>query len=220
MPETLRHLKLRVALLSIIERWLAGRGAAGSEQFVYWNARDPRRCLSPDVFVKIGASSEPFDSWKIWERGGPPDVAVEIASDSDASELRLEEKLERYHELGVRELARFDGDAAPGARLRVWDRLREDLVERRVEGDTTPCATFGLHWVVAPLAGFPCGLRLAADPGGADLLPTGEEAEARARAGEARARVEAEVAREAEARARAEAERRVAELEAELAKRR
>ncbi|MBI2394713.1 MAG: Uma2 family endonuclease [Deltaproteobacteria bacterium] len=198
MPETMRHLKLRVALLSILERWLEGRGAAGSDQFVYWNARDPRRSLSPDVFVKIGARSESFDTWKTWERGGPPELAVEIVSDSDASELRWDEKLERYHELGAREVVRFDADAAPGARIRVWDRLSDDLVERIVEGDGTPCVQLGLHWVAAPLAGYPCGLRLSRDAAGADLLPTGEEAEARARA---------------------DAERRVAELEAELAKR-
>jgi hypothetical protein len=31
-----------------------------------------------------------------------------------------------YHELGVKELVRFDADAPEGARLRVWDRVDGD----------------------------------------------------------------------------------------------
>ncbi len=187
VPESIRHLKLRTALMSILEQAFATEAAIGSDQFVYWNARDPRRCLAPDVFVKVGVSNEPFDTWKTWERGGPPELAVEIVSDSDASDLRLEEKLVRYHELGTRAVVRFDPAALAGERLRAWDRIAEDLVERIVEADTTPCAVLGLQWVVAPLAGFPIALRLAREAG--DLLPTAEES-ARADADAARAEVD------------------------------
>lgn len=199
VPESKRHFKLRTALYAILELALGKGAVLGSDQFVYWNARDPRRCLAPDVFVFVGRDDEDFKSWKTWERGGPPQLAVEIVSDSDDEPLRWDEKLERYHELGVRELVRFDADAEPGARLRVWDRVDDDLVERVVEGDTTPCLTLDLEWMVAPLGGYPAALRFAR---GGEVLPTPDEA------------------REAETRARAEAEARIAELEAALAKRR
>ncbi|WP_437931791.1 hypothetical protein WMF37_21890 [Sorangium sp. So ce291] len=37
------------------------------------------------------------------------------------------------------ELVAFDPEAAPGERLRVWDRIDGDLVERVVEGERSPC---------------------------------------------------------------------------------
>jgi hypothetical protein len=40
-------------------------------------------------------------------------------------------------------VVRFDCDASEGARLRVWDRVEGDLVERVVEGDRTPCTVLG-----------------------------------------------------------------------------
>ena len=167
MPETKLHLKLRTALYLILTRELAPRACIGSDQFVYWNAKDPRRCLAPDAFVKLGGHDDEFRSWKTWERG-TPELAVEILSDDED----WEEKLDWYHELGVRELVSYDPSRA---RLRVWDRVSEDLVERVVEGPTTPCLTLGLHWVICPLAGEPV-LRLAHDAEGASLLPTAEEA--------------------------------------------
>ena len=166
-----------------------GAGATvGSDQFVYWNAADPRRCLAPDVFVRLGAADHSFESWKTW-RDGAPQVAVEIVSRSDAGELAWEEKLARYHELGVDELLRFDPDAGEGARLRAWDRLEGDLVERVVAADRMPSTRLGGVWTVAATADLAAALRLASEDG--TLWPTPEE----------------------------NAERRVAELDAELRRR-
>jgi Uma2 family endonuclease len=131
-----------------------------------------------------------FDSWKTWERG-VPELAVEIVSPNDRP-VPWESTLERYHELGVAELVRFDPEAPRGSRLRAWDRVDEDIVARVVEGERTPCLTLGLHLVVAPVEGYDA-LRLARDPEGRDLLLTDLEERA--------------------------AERRIAELEAELKKR-
>ncbi len=202
VPESKLHLKVRTALFLILTRELAARACIGSDQFVYWNARDPRRCLAPDAFVKLGREDEAFASWKTWERGGPPELAVEILSESDD----WEDKLERYHELGVRELVSFDPEST---RLRVWDRVDEDLVERVLDDDTaTPCTTLGGFWVVAAADGTPA-LRLARDARGKQLWPTPGEAEAH----------EAQ-ARRTEHSARVAAEKRVAELEKKLQKRR
>ncbi|HKQ70473.1 MAG TPA: Uma2 family endonuclease [Polyangiaceae bacterium] len=205
VPEGKRHLRLRTFLFQLLEFALGQESSIGSEQFVYWNARDPRRCLAPDVFVRLGVPDSTFDTWKTWERGGAPELAVEIVSRSDAPDEPWDDKLERYHELGVRELVRFDPKAPEGARIRVWDRVQEDLVEREVEGDSTPSTTLRLYWVVAPIEGLEVGLRLAEDVEGTKLLLSRTETEAQAR--------------QAEAQARQAAEARVAALEAELRRR-
>ncbi len=197
MPETKRHLKLRTLLFAVLETF-ANRATIGSEQFVYWAPTDPSKCVAPDAFLRLGAPDTDFDVWKTWERGAP-ELAVEIASESDASDRAVDQKVRRYHEMGVRELIRFDPDEPVGSRVRVWDHLDGDLVERVVEGDRARCATLKLWWVVVPGAGYPAALRLARDADGKDLVLTREELEARARQ---------------------EAEQRVAELEAKLAERR
>jgi Putative restriction endonuclease len=186
MPEGMAHLVVRTFLFQLLRFMLGAPHSVGSDQFVYWNARDPRRCLSPDVFVRMGTPQTSFGSWKTWERGGPPELAVEVISPNEGDGIAWDEKLRRYHELGVRELVRFDPEAAEGKRLRAWDRLQEDLVEREVTGDTTPCLTLGLVWRVCPVDDQAIGLRLA---DGATLIQTRVEAEASARASaEARVR--------------------------------
>jgi Uma2 family endonuclease len=174
VPEGKRHLELRTALYQILKLALADRATIGSDQFVYWNGREPKRCVAPDAFVRLGIPDHEFPSWKTWEHGAPQ-VAVEIASDNDR-EADWQKKLEAYHELGVCELVLFDADAPVGSRLRVWDRTDDELVERQVGSDTSPCVPLGLHWVVGPLDGRAVALRLARDPEGRDLLPTPVEA--------------------------------------------
>lgn len=201
MPETKRHLELRTFLYQILKHELAARARIGSEQFVYWDAADPRKCLAPDAFVRLGAADADFDTWKTWERGAP-ELAVEIASASDSEDAAWEEKLGRYHALGVAELVRFCPDERDGRLLQIWDRIDGDLVEREVNGDRGPCLSLGFHWIVVPGAGYPRALRLAFDESGERLLSTPTEAEAERREAE-----------------RSAAEARIAELEAELRRR-
>ncbi|MBV9946048.1 MAG: Uma2 family endonuclease [Myxococcales bacterium] len=209
VPEGKRHLVLRTFLFRLLQFALGPGHSVGSDQFVYWNARDPHRCLSPDVFVKRDVPDTSFGSWKTWQQGGVPELAVEIISPNEGDGIGWEEKLTRYHELGVQELVRFDPEGPPGSRLRAWDRVREDLVERRIVEDRTPCLTLGLNWAVLPVAAEPVGLRLVDDDG--RLLEAQEEVEARGRAEEARARAAAEARAREEARGREEAEARLRE---------
>lgn len=174
VPESKRHVELKTFLWRILQLELKGRAALGCDQFVYWNARDPKRRLAPDVFVRLGTEDSLFRSWKTWE-GGAPQLAIEIADRG----VRVEdwaEKLARYHELGVSELVRYDADEPAGSRIRAWDRVEDDLVERVVEGDTTPCATLRLHFVLGPHPDIGSALRLARDARGEELLLTAEEA--------------------------------------------
>ena len=129
---------------------------------------------------------------------------------ADEPEPPWQDKLPKYHALGAREVVRFDSNFGATNRLRVWDRIADDLVERVVEGGRTPSTVLGGAWVEVNDPELGPALRLARDDG--SLHPTPLEREAAARASEAKAR-------EAEAKAREAAERRIAELEAELRRR-
>ena len=218
LGQSLRHWELCALLGWLLRSVTAPEHGYGADQFVYWNPRQPRRCVAPDGFVKLGVPFELVDSWKTWERG-VPELAVEILSPSDTPERwALSEKLERYHELGVRELVCFDLDgsraAGANARLRVWDLLDGDLVERVIEDERTVCLTLSalgpsFEWTVGAAGDHPAALRLVRD---GIVVPLDRErlldAE-RSRAEAERGRVEAERGRDA-------AHARIAELEAAL----
>jgi Uma2 family endonuclease len=199
MGQGRRHLHLCRALYDMIRAVCVPEHTVGADQFVYFDAANPKRCLAPDAFVTLGERDHDFDSYLVWEEG-TPDVAFEVLSPSDTPERwTFEEKLRRYRTLGVRELVTFHVDAPAGERLRVWDRIEHDLVERVVTDDRTPCVTLGLTLLVGPVDEYPVGLRLARDAEGSDLVLTDKEA-----------RLAAETAAKG-------AEARVAELERQLA---
>jgi hypothetical protein len=176
MGQGRRHLKLCKALYEMLCSICVPVHTVGADQLVYFDAAEPKRCLAPDAFVTVGARDHDFDAYLVWEEG-TPDVAFEVLSPSDTPERwTFEEKLRRYRALGVRELVAFHVDAPPGQRLRVWDRIEHDLVERVVTADTTPCLTLGVTLLVAPVDEYPVGLRLARDAAGNDLVLTDKEA--------------------------------------------
>jgi hypothetical protein len=207
VPEHKLHVLLRTALFELVRLGLGDRVMVGTEQFVYYDASDPRRCLAPDLMVWVGAPDEIFGTWKVWERGAPH-VAVEIVSPADKPPGPWHKKLERYVQCGIQEVVRFDPVAKDG-QLRIWDRVEGDLVERDLSSPSGYlCDALGLYWCL--IDDPKCGLmlRLARDSAGRELLPTPVEAQEQA---EARAH-------QAEVQAR-EAEQRIRELEAQLAKR-
>jgi len=212
VPEHRRHLRLRTLLFQFLEHAFAGVAAVGSEQFVYWDPTNPNACLSPDAFVRFGAKSEDFPSWKVWERGAPH-VAVEIISQSDASEASWLEKLDRYRRLGVSELVWFDPET-PERPLRIWDFVGDDLLERRLFEPWAQSLQLGGYWLPVEHRDIGLSLRLSRDQKGEYLFPTPEEAQAEARRAEAEARRAAEEALRLKSEALASAERRLAELEA------
>src|SRR5438552_97929 len=118
VPEGKQHLKLRTALYQILELAFGNQHGVGSDQFVYWDPTDSRRCLAPDAFVRVGGPNDVFRIWKVWERGAP-DVAVEIISATER-DVDQEAQLGRYRQMGVVELVRFDCDDIERP-LRIWD---------------------------------------------------------------------------------------------------
>ncbi len=201
VPESALHLRLRTALFLILDRKLRGRAYVGSDQFVYWDATDPKLCLAPDAFVRLGGPAELLRSYQTWKHGAP-EVAVEIISDTDGGPRELERRLDRYRRCAVEELVYFD-PAAREQPLKLWDWVESDLVERDLSAPKALyCDALDAYWVLISDPRLGTMLRLADHPDGSGLWPTPEEAE------------KAERIREREA-----AERRIAELEAELRRR-
>ncbi len=213
MPESKRHLESRTTLYQILKLAFADRACIGCDQFVYWDPTDPKACLAPDAFLRLGAKDELFASWKVWERGAPH-LAVEVVSIHDSRDEVWERKFDKYRRLGVRELVLFDLEAH-AAPLRVWDAVDGDLVERElILPRRTQCGPLELSWVVVDDEELGLSLRLADSATGA-FLPTPAEAERE------RAEAERERARAERERARAERERgeiRIRALEEELAR--
>ncbi|HEY3500084.1 MAG TPA: Uma2 family endonuclease, partial [Polyangiaceae bacterium] len=218
VPESDGNFQRRVLLYALVRHEFGENALVGSDMFVYWDPSDTTRCLAPDLAVRVGTPAESLKTWKTWVHGAPH-VGVEIVSDSDESEAAFRAKLGRYRQAGIGEVVRFDAHAETP--LRFWDFFDGDLVERQLaEPDAFRCDALGLYWCVREEPRIGRVLRLARDAAGSELLPTPSEAEA-ARAANEAARAANEAARASNEAARAEAAlARVAELEAELAKRR
>ena len=207
VPESQRHLELRTALHQLLSFHLSGKATVGSDQFLYFDASNPKARLAPDVFLQLGSEGPEIESWKTWERG-TPELAVEIASRSDAPDEPWRLKLERYHRLGVRELVRFNQRARQ--KLRIWDYVEGDLAERKLAPEAPAwCPVLGLFWVISADERWGPMLRLAHDAEGKQLVQTRLKSEIATREAEASAR-------KAETEARKTAEARVRELEQTL----
>ncbi len=176
MPESKLHLELRTALYLLLKLAFAESASIGCDQFVYWDPTDPRQCLAPDAFVRLGTPDHLFRVWKIWERGSP-ELGVEIVSESDPP---WNQTLARYRQAGFSEVVRFDPTDLERP-LAVWDRQGTELVERVLDDPLRArSVTLDHWWVVVPDPKLGAMLRLARDARGSELLPTAEELARRA----------------------------------------
>ncbi len=210
LPESPVHLRIRTALFLVLERRLRGKAFVGSDQFVYYEPHNPRACLAPDAFVRLGGPTELVPTFRTWEHGAPH-VGVEIVSPVDARDREHERRLERYRCCGIGEVVIFDADAPEP--LRIWDYVEGDLVQRERAGTAwTRCDALAAYWFVAEDPRLGLVLRVADHADGSALWLNPDELEARERS----ARQEERAAHDAE---RAVQLARIAELEAELRRR-
>ena len=208
VPESADHRLRVIALWESVTQALGDGALVGSDLFLYWDPTDPKKCLAPDLAVRVGTPSAILKTWKTWELGAPH-VGVEIVSDWDRSQQPFAQKLERYRQAGIAEVVRFDAEDEERP-LGLWDLLDGDLVERDIaKPDARFCDALGFYWCVAADPVLGNALRLARDAAGREPLPTPAES-----------RDAAVAAMDTERTAKEAALARVAELEAEIARRR
>jgi len=173
----------------------------GADQFIYYQQFNAHARVATDVYVLPGVRPDAaVRSWKVWETGVVPSFALEVVPQD--WEKDYAEVPGRYAAMGVEELILFDPrytERRAGVRFQCFRRAsdgRLPLVER-TNADRVISTVLGCL-VRAVGAGQDLRLRLALPPDGETLFPTAEEAEREAK--------EAALAR-------------IAELEAELARR-
>ena len=196
----LHYLRLAGAAYGI-RRLLASRDDVyvGSNLLVYDEPGNPRRHLSPDIFVAFGVEAGSRDLYKIWEEQ-PPAFVLEITSKSTRREDKRT-KRRRYAQWGVGEYFLYDprgewlspalqGLALAGRRYRRMDEVLLPNGERGLRSKA-----LGIHlWL------RDSELRLFDPASGRDLRTPEEEGAEREAEAAARAAAEAR-AGAAEARA-------------------
>ena len=173
----------------------------------------PNQRISPDMLISFNANPEQYrldNSYVISRQGKPPDLVMEIASES-TGQNDVENKPARYAALGVQEYWRFDETGNfHGTRLAGGGLAESEYQPIPIE-EVDKDILQGYSAVLGLLIRWEHGQLRWHDPNTGQEIPTFEGERARADAAE-EARVRAEEGRVA-------AEARVRELEEELERR-
>ncbi len=230
MAETDKHRNLMIDCIQMLKHHFQNINDAyvSGNLMMYYEEGNPRKSVSPDVFVVFGVSKKDRRTYRVWEEGHAPDFVLELASPSTYRH-DLTAKRELYASvLGVREYYIYDpyGEVLPAF-------LGYHLVEGVYEeiafvGDRLPSLVLGLELGErAGRLGFydpvrsvwlePSGQQIrSANARAAAEAKARQQADARAAEAGARAAAEAKARQQADARAAAEAKARQ-QADAELA---
>ena len=226
MAETPTHRDAMIDAIQVLRKHFAHRPDVyvSGNMMMYYEEGEPRRCVSPDVFVAMGVEDKDRRTYLLWREAKGPDFVLEVTSKSTRrNDLRTKRAL--YERLGVAEYVLYDplgeylepplqGFRLVGGEYIEWEEMRLPWGARALRSEV-----LGLSLRVRARDR---ALRLYDSVSGEDLLTFDEEAAAREEA-EARAAHEVAARDEAEARAareavvREEAEARAERVEAENA---
>ena len=82
--ETDKHRKLMVDFIQMLEHHFreVNNVYVSGNLLIYYEERNPRRSIAPDVFVVFGVGKKPRRTYLTWEEGSTPDFVLEVASPS------------------------------------------------------------------------------------------------------------------------------------------
>jgi len=104
----------------------------GGNLFLYYRRGDPRDVICPDVMVVQGVPKLPQRrTFRLWEEGEAPCLAVEVRSDSTAGN-DFNSKRALYESLGIEEYVLYDPLAVRKPRLQAF-RLADDGLYQPVD---------------------------------------------------------------------------------------
>lgn len=216
MAETDTHRNLMIDLIFALTEYFRDNPAVyvSGNLFLYYQEGDPRKSVSPDVFVAKGIEKRERPIYKLWEESKAPDVVIELTSMNTRIE-DLGNKKGLYAVLGVKEYFIFDPFSEYlKPHLRGYRLSGDEYVQ--MQGSRILSDELGLELKVENDA-----LRLFEIFSGRKLLTPAETAQAKEDAEKARdeaekARDEAEMARDRERDARIKAEEEIRRLKAML----
>ena len=109
MAETDTHRELMTDLIYELTEFYKDDPSAyvSGNLLLYYREGDPRKSVSPDVFVVRGIEKKVRPIYKLWEEGKMPDVVIEITSKTTREE-DLGNKKGLYEVSGVQEYFIFD----------------------------------------------------------------------------------------------------------------
>ena len=208
MAETPKHQQVMIDCMDILRSHFRGFVDVyiAGNMLLYYEEGNPRKSVSPDVFMVRGLSKKDLRTYKTWEQPSTLDFVLEVASPSTYAKDFNEKKAIYEQILRVKEYCIYDpyGEIDPSfVGFRLVGGVYEEIAF--VEG-RLPCETLGLE------LGERDGVLRLYDPVTETWLGTSPERvdEANARASEAEIRVSEE------ARARREAEAELEKLRAAL----
>ena len=147
MGETDKHILLMMTLRFMLDEFfrVTPRVYVGSNLMCYYVEGDPKKSISPDVFVVRGAEKGERRVYKFWEEPAPQ-VVIELSS-RKTSKADLTTKKDIYASLGVREYFIFDPEYRLAPPLRSFRLHGADLIEEMVMGNRVVSAELGLELV-------------------------------------------------------------------------
>ena len=153
MAESIIHLRVAIDVITPLQDRYRGRLDAfvGGNLMMYYEEGNPRRSVSPDLFVTLGVPSEPpRPTWKVWEEGKLADFVLEVTSKTTRGNDEGPKK-RLYQRLEVSEYWQFDptGDyldpKLKGQRLRPDGQYAPIALEEFEEGLRGHSAVLGLE---------------------------------------------------------------------------
>ncbi|MDM3852170.1 MAG: Uma2 family endonuclease [Aphanizomenon gracile PMC644.10] len=110
--ETQRHKLQMDILIDTIQPWLEQRtdGYVGGNMFVYYSLAQLKNqdFRGPDFFAVLGVPKTERLSWVVWEEGKPPDLVIELLSESTANNDKNAKKLIYQNQMRVSEYFWYD----------------------------------------------------------------------------------------------------------------
>ncbi len=110
MAETESHRDIMIDFIQMLKHHFRHVNDAyvSGNLLMYYEEGNPRKSVSPDVFVAFGVSKKQRRTYKIWEEGHTPDFVLEVASPSTYRHDLTRKKDLYASVLGVREYYIYD----------------------------------------------------------------------------------------------------------------
>jgi Uma2 family endonuclease len=178
--ESHRHVLQMILLIETLSAYWAGRDDVfvGGDMFVYFSPRQVKNhdFRGPDVLVAQGVEKRSRKSWVTWQEGKPPDVVIELTSESTGDFDKGEKKRIYQDHLKAPEYFWYDpySEELAGFALRegIYEPIPPDeegglfsrqtgLTLRRWEGEFNGEAAVWLRWATPDGAVLLTGYELA-----------------------------------------------------------